>query len=321
MLPASSPNKFVALSKPIQDASVTTILIGVVLVAALYFGREVLVPIALAVLLSFILSPCVRFLQRVHFPRVVAVIAVGGVAFSAIFGLGTLMVSQVNGLATDLPRYQTTLAAKIDSLRGVAAGSGTLERASAVLHDLSQEIDKPKGNSADLLRDGAAPDKPIPVEVRQPDPGTLQTISTLIEPLIHPLTTTGIVLIFVVFILLQHQDLRNRLVRLAGTKDLQRTTAAIDDAGERLSKLFFISARIERWLRSYHRSWTLHDRRAKRSPVGHICHDIALRPLHWGDHFSDISPHTCGSGRNRVVNGPRYGCTLPCCRVSCGSGY
>ena len=238
MLPASSPNKFVALSKPIQDPSVTTILIGVVLVAALYFGREVLVPIALAVLLSFILSPCVRFLQRVHFPRVVAVIAVGGVAFSAIFGLGTLMVSQVNGLATDLPRYQTTLAAKIDSLRGVAAGSGTLERASAVLHDLSQEIDKPKGNSAGLLRDGAAPDKPIPVEVRQPDPGTLQTISTLIEPLIHPLTTTGIVLIFVVFILLQHQDLRNRLVRLAGTKDLQRTTAAIDDAGERLSKLF-----------------------------------------------------------------------------------
>ena len=238
MLSASSPNKFVALSKPIQDASVTTILVGGVLVAALYFGREVLVPIALAVLLSFILSPCVRFLQKVHFPRVVAVIAVGGVAFSAIFGLGTLMVSQVNGLATELPRYQTTLAAKIDSLRGVAAGSGTLERASAVLHDLSQEIDKPKGNSADLLRDGTTLDKPIPVEVRQPDPGTLQTISTLIEPLIHPLTTTGIVLIFVVFILLQHQDLRNRLVRLAGTKDLQRTTAAIDDAGERLSKLF-----------------------------------------------------------------------------------
>ena len=321
MLPASSPNKFVALSKPIQDASVTTILVGVVLVAALYFGREVLVPIALAVLLSFILSPCVRFLQRLHFPRVVAVIAVGGVAFSAIFGLGTLMVSQVNGLATDLPRYQTTLAAKIDSLRGVAAGSGTLERASAVLHDLSQEINKPKGNPADLLRDGAAPDKPIPVEVRQPDPGTLQTISTLIEPLIHPLTTTGIVLIFVVFILLQHQDLRNRLVRLAGTKDLQRTTAAIDDAGERLSKLFLTQLGLNAGFGLIIGVGLLHHRRAKRSPVGHICHDIALRPLYWGDHFSNISPHTCGSGRNRVVNGPRNGCTLPCCRVSCRSGY
>jgi predicted PurR-regulated permease PerM len=238
MLPASSPNKFVASSKPIPDASITTILVGVVVVAALYFGREVLVPIALAVLLSFILSPCVRLLQRLHFPRVVAVIAVGMVAFSAIFGLGTLMVSQVNGLAGDLPRYQTTLAAKIDSLRGAAAGTGTLQRASEVLHDLSQEINKPKSNSDALLREGTTPDKPIPVEVRQPDPGALQTLSTLIEPLIHPLTTTGIVLIFVIFILLQHQDLRNRLVRLAGAKDLQRTTAAIDDAGERLSKLF-----------------------------------------------------------------------------------
>ena len=238
MLPVSSPNKSVILSKPIPDASVTTILVGVVVVAALYFGREVLVPIALAILLSFILSPCVRLLQRARFPRVVAVIAVGAVAFSAIFGLGTLMVSQVNGLARDLPRYQTTLAAKIDSLRGAAAGTGTLERASEVLHDLSQQINKPKGDPDALLREGATPDKPIPVEVRQPDPGALQTLSTLIEPLIHPLTTTGIVLIFVIFILLQHQDLRNRLIRLAGAKDLQRTTAAIDDAGERLSRLF-----------------------------------------------------------------------------------
>ncbi len=238
MVPASSPNKFVALSKPVPDASVTTILVGVVIVAALYFGREVLVPIALAVLLSFILSPCVRLLQRVHFPRIVAVIAVGAVAFSAIFGLGTLMVSQVNGLARDLPSYQTTLATKIDSLRGAAAGTGTLQRASEVLHDLSKEINKPKGDSDTLLREGTTPDKPIPVEVRQPDPGALQTLSTLIEPLIHPLTTTGIVVIFVIFILLQHQDLRNRLVRLAGANDLQRTTAAIDDAGERLSKLF-----------------------------------------------------------------------------------
>ncbi|MGB7040212.1 MAG: AI-2E family transporter [Xanthobacteraceae bacterium] len=238
MLPASSPKKFPVLSKPIPQASITTILVGVVVVAALYFGREVLVPIALAILLSFILSPFVRLLQRWYLPRVIAVTVVGLVAFSGIFGLGTLMVSQVNGLARDLPRYQTTLGEKIDSLRGAAAGTGTLERASEVLRDLSQEINKPKDNSGVLLRGRAAPDKPIPVEVRQPDPGALQTLTALIEPLIHPLTTTGIVVIFVIFILLQHQDLRNRLVRLAGAKDLQRTTAAIDDAGERLSRLF-----------------------------------------------------------------------------------
>src|SRR6185437_12442357 len=80
--------------------------------------------------------------------------------------------------------------------------------------------------------------RPIPVEVRQPDPGALQVLAALIEPLIHPLTTTGIVVIFVIFILLQQSDLRNRLVRLAGAKDLHRTTAALDDAGQRLSRLF-----------------------------------------------------------------------------------
>jgi predicted PurR-regulated permease PerM len=77
------------------------------------------------------------------------------------------------------------------------------------------------------MRNGIEPNnKPIPVEVRQPDLGALQMLTAFITPLIHPLATTGIVAIFVIFILLQHQDLRNRLVRLAGAQDLQRTTAA-----------------------------------------------------------------------------------------------
>jgi hypothetical protein len=82
--------------------------------------------------------------------------------------------------------------------------------------------------------------RPIPVEVKQPDPGALQTLVVLISPLIHPLTTTGIVIIFVIFILMQREDLRNRLIRLAGARDLQRTTAALDDAGQRLSRLFLM---------------------------------------------------------------------------------
>lgn len=78
----------------------------------------------------------------------------------------------------------------------------------------------------------------MPVEVRQPDPGALESLRTLISPLIHPLATTGIIIIFVVFILIQREDLRNRFIRLAGSSDLQRTTAALDDAASRLSKLF-----------------------------------------------------------------------------------
>ena len=82
--------------------------------------------------------------------------------------------------------------------------------------------------------------KPIPVEVRQPPPTTLESITALISPLLRPLTTTGIIAIFVIFILLQREDLRNRFIKLAGSHDLQKTTAALDDAAARLSRLFLI---------------------------------------------------------------------------------
>jgi predicted PurR-regulated permease PerM len=220
----------------------TSLLFVVVIVGCVYVGREVLVPMALAVLLSFALAPPVELLQRWHVPRSVAVIAVVLFAFAGVFSLGGLMISQVNQLASDLPRYQSTLQQKIQSLRGVAAGSGTLERASEVLQNLSREIDRPNSAAPSTSAEPSAvlkpSDRPIAVEVRQPDPGALQTLSALISPLIHPLETTGIVVVFIIFILLQRQDLRNRLVRLAGSRDLQRTTAAIDDAAQRLSQLF-----------------------------------------------------------------------------------
>jgi predicted PurR-regulated permease PerM len=221
--------------------ALTTMLFTVVIVSALYFGREVLVPIALALLMSFALAPLVRLLQGWRIPRMFAVIFVVLIAFAAVFSLGALMVSQVNQLASDLPRYQSTLREKIQSLRGAAAGTGTLERASEVLQNLSSELDKPtasRSSTALPASPATSPARPIPVEVKQPDPGALQTLVALITPLIHPLATTGIVVIFVIFILMQRQDLRNRLVRLAGSQDLQRTTAALDDAGQRLSRLF-----------------------------------------------------------------------------------
>jgi predicted PurR-regulated permease PerM len=231
-----------SVSSPVPAASFTSLLFVVVIVGCVYVGREVLVPMALAILLSFALTPPVELLQRLYVPRSVAVIGVVLLAFAGVFGLGGLMVSQVNQLASDLPSYQSTLREKIQSLRGVAAGSGTLERASEVLQNLSREIDRPENVAPSSP---AAPpvllkpaDRPIPVEVRQPDAGALQTLASLISPLIHPLETTGIVIIFIIFILLQRQDLRNRLVRLAGSRDLQRTTAAIDDAAQRLSQLF-----------------------------------------------------------------------------------
>src|SRR5581483_4347311 len=209
-----------------SNSALATILISVIVVATLYLAREVLVPVALAILLSFVLSPLVRVLQRCRTPRGVAVVVVVLFAFGAIFALGSFMVAQVNQLANDLPTYQATLREKIDSVRNVAGGTGTLERASTILKELGREIDKPQSlpRTERELDPDRGVTRPVPVEVRQPDPGALLTLVSLISPLIQPLTATGIVVIFVIFILLQSADLRNRLIRLAGSRDLQRTT-------------------------------------------------------------------------------------------------
>jgi predicted PurR-regulated permease PerM len=223
-------------------SAVATAILAVIIISMLYFGRDIFVPVALAILLSFVLAPLVGLLQRIHIPRGLAVVSVVVVAFMLIFAMGSLLATQLTQLAGDLPRYQSTISEKIQSFRDTKAGRGTLERASDMLKDLSKELDKPKDAPSARApvsivgSNVSAP--PVPVEVRQPDPGALESLRTLISPLIHPLATTGIIIIFVIFILIQREDLRNRLIRLAGSSDLQRTTAALDDAASRLSKLF-----------------------------------------------------------------------------------
>jgi predicted PurR-regulated permease PerM len=225
-------------------SAVATAILAAMIIAMLYFGREIFVPIALAILLSFVLAPLVAILQRIRVPRGLAVVSLVMLAFALIFATGSLLATQLTQLAGDLPRYQSTISEKIQSFRDTKAGRGTLERASDMLKDLSKEIDKPKDAasaraSSSIVRSNApGPQVPVPVEVRQPDPGALESLRTLISPLVHPLATTGIIIIFVIFILLQREDLRNRLIRLAGSYDLQRTTAALDDAAARLSRLF-----------------------------------------------------------------------------------
>ena len=223
-------------------SAVATAIIAVIIIMMLYFGRDIIIPIALAILLSFVLAPLVGLLQRIRVPRGLAVVSVVLFAFALIFAMGSLLASQLTQLAGDLPRYQSTISEKIQSFRDTRAGRGTLERASGMLKDLSKELDKPKDSSSSA---GAAPAArpaaqapPVPVEVRQPDPSALESLQSLISPLLHPLATTGIIIIFVIFILLQREDLRNRVIRLAGSADLQRTTAALDDAAGRLSRLF-----------------------------------------------------------------------------------
>lgn len=211
---------------------------GALIIAALYLGREVFVPVALAILFSFVLSPLVKLLQKLRLPRSIAVIAVVACAFAIIAGLAVAMVGQATQLAGDLPIYQSTMREKIASLKGAGPGTGVLSRAVDVLQELGKELDRPENRSPAQLPSTPPDNKPIPVEVHQPPPGALATLRAFLTPLVQPITTTGIVLLFVVFILLQREDLRNRFIRLTGTSDLQKTTAAFDDAAKRLSRLF-----------------------------------------------------------------------------------
>lgn len=228
-----------------------TIIIGAITVAALYFGREVLVPIALAFLLSFVLAPLVRLLRRLRVGHTPSVLVAVLLAFLVISGIGTLIGSQAAELAGNLPLYESTITRKIESLQSEAAGSGIISRAASTLNDLKKEItrtaEKAKENATAPPEPASRkeqPPKPIPVEIHAPPPAPFEIIRSIIGPLAGPLTTAGIVIVFLIFILLQREDLRDRFILLVSAGDLHRTTMALDDGASRLSRYFLTQMAI-----------------------------------------------------------------------------
>lgn len=233
--------------------TLSTLLVAALVIAALYFGREVFVPISIAVLLSFVLAPAVSLLRHWRVGRIPSVIVVVIIAFLMIFGIGTILASQVRDLVTDLPKYQATISQKIESVRGAAAETSFIERADSALRNLGAQLTGARAPSSAQTSSepqqaapagGASASEPIPVEVHQPLPGSLEVLEAVITSILAPLATTGIVLIYVIFILMQREDLRDRVIRLAGSRDIQRTTAAIDDAAHRLSRYFLVQTAI-----------------------------------------------------------------------------
>ena len=150
-------------------SAVATAILAAMIIAMLYFGREIFVPIALAILLSFVLAPLVAILQRIHVPRGLAVVSLVMLAFALIFAMGSLLATQLTQLAGDLPRYQSTISEKIQSFRDTKAGRGTLERASDMLKDLGKELDKPKdallARQSGSVAASGTPASPTPVPV------------------------------------------------------------------------------------------------------------------------------------------------------------
>lgn len=220
-------------------SGLATMAVGLVLVGALYVGREVFIPLVLAVLLSFVLAPIIAFLRRFYVPRIAAVIATVVLALGIIVSIGGLMGVQIAQLGGQLPRYQQTMQKKLEGLQ-----NGVYGRFAQLVHTAStavQESATPPGSTAApaARSDPATPnEKPLLVRLPEQEPSPLYVARQIIEPVLSPVTTTGIVLIVVVFLLMQREDLRDRMIRLFGSSDLHRTTLAMDDAAARLSTYF-----------------------------------------------------------------------------------
>ena len=219
--------------------SLLGIVVGTIVIAALYFGKEVLIPITLAVMLSFVLSPVVNFLQRLRLWRAPAVILTVLAALALLGLIATLIGSQAAALSANAPQYAQTIEAKVEGVQGYAVA-----KLAAVTKQLGagpKSAKHPKGASPALLTAPPAASggrRPVPVEVVQGQTSPFTIARTVLAPILSPLETTVIVLIVAIFVLMQKEDLRDRFIRLFGSSDLHRTTRAMDDAGQRLSKYF-----------------------------------------------------------------------------------
>ena len=204
-----------------------------VIVAVLYFAREVFLPLAIAVLLTFALAPLVSLVRKIGIPRIPAVVLVVALAVIAISAFSALVATQVAELASNLPTYQTNILSKIQGLKGAGADDGLLSRITEAVERVGKEIEKPKEEVAEVTPKPTA--DPVLVEIYSPN-RPIQTLTSMILPLVGPLATAGLVIVVVIFMLLEREDLRDRFIRLVGHGDIHRTTEALQEAGRRVGR-------------------------------------------------------------------------------------
>jgi predicted PurR-regulated permease PerM len=232
-----------------QPSSRAATLAAVVLVvAALYFARAVLIPFALALLLSFLLTPLVIRLQRWGLKRIPAVISVVTVAFIICGVAGALVTTQLVDLVRDLPDYQQNIHTKIQAFK--APQGGTLDRMLKMLSELNRDLSLPSPRpdvspaepapSVSTPQPDAAESKPVPVEVRAPAPNALAILRGLMGSVLGPMASASVVVVFVIFMLLQREDLRDRFIRLIGARQLTATTRALDEAAAGVSRTLYM---------------------------------------------------------------------------------
>jgi predicted PurR-regulated permease PerM len=214
------------------DAAKSTTLF-VMIVSILYFGRDVLVPITLALLLAFVLAPLVTGLRRFHLGHVPSVLLGLFLALSIILALGAVIGSQVAQLSENVPQYVVTIETKVAKIRNYTVGR---------LADMADRVGSQRAKTAAMpgfvadQRAASLPQAPGSMFSNQTGPAPLDLAQRFLSPVFSPLLTLGLVFIVAVFALLEQEDLRNRIIRLLGSKDPQLAKVVIDDGTRRLSK-------------------------------------------------------------------------------------
>jgi predicted PurR-regulated permease PerM len=221
----------------VSHRALIVIAIGVVL-ALLYFGKDVLVPVILAMILALLMAPFVRVLQRIGLGHAYAVtVAVLLLALIAT-GLMTVIASQIVHLAGSLPQYEQTIRAKLQWLH--EATIGRLQAMRGAAGQLFNALGSKSQAAGQVAPVANAPAYVAPEELPPLASGPWDAIKSVLSSLWSPLETAGIVLVVLIFILLEYESLRDRFIRVIGGADLRATTVAINDAGQRLSR-FFVS--------------------------------------------------------------------------------
>lgn len=223
--------------------SLIALAVGVTVVACLYFASAVLIPITLAILLSFLVAPLADALTRLRLGHVASVFAAVVISVSVIGMLGAVIATQLSDLAAGMPRYQATIEQKMETAHSLTIGKldrfanaagQALQRATVEPPQPAQRDSASSGGTQSTAKVPAA----VPVEVREPVPTPFELARRVLSPAISPLETAFIVFVVMVVILLQRDDLRDRAIRLFGSRDLHRTTTVMDEAARRLSRYF-----------------------------------------------------------------------------------
>lgn len=219
-----------------------------IIVTALFFAKTVLIPIALAVMLSFLLAPLLVRLQRWGLKRIPALLIVLLVLAGAVGGLGYIVFTQVEDLAGKVDQYQQNIREKVAWMKGLTH-DGKIGKAMKVINEASTQPSTATALQPNTVTvkpatpgDMSVPDHPVPVFITNEKPvesatsKPFENVYTGIAPYIDPLATAGIVIIFVIFMLLTREDLRDRVIRLIGQGRINVTTQAMDEAAKRISK-------------------------------------------------------------------------------------